>query len=232
MKRILLSSGVVLAVAAVVVGATGAFFSDSAVSQNNTFSAGSLDLVLSDNNETDLGTINASFGGINLAPGSVIPQQTMSVKNAGTISGNHLDLVVTLPTGNFSDLASSTYLTSAGNGTRFGPTVANSVNLVSVLLGGSDTDYIVTKSDGVTVSAITATDIDTNLDSKISLQELATFGVVYKIRITSGTQTAGIAANTTGILWFNSAVDTTLTTQGETVQANFNWTLSQDASQL
>ena len=46
MKRILLSVGAIVFAAAVVVGATGAFFSDTETSTGNTFTAGSIDLKL------------------------------------------------------------------------------------------------------------------------------------------------------------------------------------------
>lgn len=44
MKRILLSLTTLIIVGAIVVGATGAFFSDAEVSSGNTFAAGTLDL--------------------------------------------------------------------------------------------------------------------------------------------------------------------------------------------
>ena len=44
MKKILMSLGVIVAVGAIVAGATGAFFSDSETSVGNTFTAGDIDL--------------------------------------------------------------------------------------------------------------------------------------------------------------------------------------------
>ena len=46
MKRILLSVGAIVFVAAVVIGATGAFFSDTETSTGNTFTAGAIDLTI------------------------------------------------------------------------------------------------------------------------------------------------------------------------------------------
>lgn len=52
MKKIIFSLSIVVAVAAVVVGATTAYFSDTETSNGNTFTAGSLDLIV-DLNGTD-----------------------------------------------------------------------------------------------------------------------------------------------------------------------------------
>jgi predicted ribosomally synthesized peptide with SipW-like signal peptide len=46
MKKILISASIVVAVAAVVVGATTAFFSDTETSTGNTFTAGAIDLTV------------------------------------------------------------------------------------------------------------------------------------------------------------------------------------------
>ncbi len=63
MKKIL---GLVLAALVVLAGiggATWASFNDTETSTGNVFTAGTLDLKLSDSNETDLNGVTASFGG-------------------------------------------------------------------------------------------------------------------------------------------------------------------------
>ncbi|HZX49744.1 MAG TPA: TasA family protein [Candidatus Paceibacterota bacterium] len=57
MKKILMSLGVIVAVGAIVAGATGAFFSDSETSVGNTFTAGAIDLGI-DNESYYNGVLN------------------------------------------------------------------------------------------------------------------------------------------------------------------------------
>ena len=82
MKKIILSLSVIAAVAAVVVGATTAFFSDTETSTGNTFTAGSIDLKVDSHatyngelvssgtwSETDLGVGHRFFDYSDLKPG-------------------------------------------------------------------------------------------------------------------------------------------------------------------
>ena len=46
MKKLITSMSIIAAVAVVVVGATGAFFNDTEVSEGNTFTAGAIDLLI------------------------------------------------------------------------------------------------------------------------------------------------------------------------------------------
>src|SRR3989344_1833379 len=57
MKKIILSLGMIAAVAVVAVGATGAFFSDTETSTGNTFTAGAIDLGI-DNHSYYNGELN------------------------------------------------------------------------------------------------------------------------------------------------------------------------------
>ncbi len=233
MKRIIASLSVVAVVAAVAISATGAFFSDTATSTGNTFSSGTLDLKLSDDNESAIDDITASFGGTNLVPGQDLGADEMVVTNNGSVSGHHINLTVTLPTGLGTDLAKNIIfkLPDGDNGLRFGATIsaADSDNLAAALMGISpgSGDYTFTKPDGSAITSIDGND-GTTADGKLSLNELATFG---KIRITPGSNNEGVAAGTTAKLWVNMYVDSDLTTQGESVTATFTWELQQDASQ-
>jgi len=81
MKQILKSLFVVVAVAGIAGAATWAQFSDAETSNNNTFSAGSLDLKL------DNGDVNVvKFNVTNAHPGTQVIK-TYKVKNAGTVNG-------------------------------------------------------------------------------------------------------------------------------------------------
>ncbi|MDH4358518.1 MAG: CalY family protein [Candidatus Berkelbacteria bacterium] len=85
MLRIAKSLITILAVAAIAVGATGAYFSDTETSIGNTFSAGSLDLNIDGGN-----TNVVKFNVTNMRPGNQ-PKGSYTLANVGTING-YLDL--------------------------------------------------------------------------------------------------------------------------------------------
>jgi spore coat-associated protein N len=85
MKKILLSLFVISAVAIAGVGATTAYFSDTETSNDNTFTAGTLDL------NVDGGNTNVvKFTVANMRPGNQ-PKGTYTLANVGSIDG-FLDL--------------------------------------------------------------------------------------------------------------------------------------------
>ncbi len=87
-------SGLSILTAISLVGAgTFAYFSDAGTSSNNVFSSGSLNMVLSDSDQTDQESVTASFGGTNLTPGVCLPAATLNIKNAtGSVAANHIDV--------------------------------------------------------------------------------------------------------------------------------------------
>ncbi|HRY82779.1 MAG TPA: TasA family protein [Candidatus Moranbacteria bacterium] len=242
MKKILLSLVVIVAVAAIAGGATYSYFSSSAVSNDNTFGTGTLDLQVADGDESFAKSITASYGGANLAPGDILPEQTIQVNNDGTLNANHLDLTVTL-TGD-TDLAQYiVYPTSIANSLRFGKdkTGPGSVrfdvpnytagDLEYGIYNGLDGSYFygpAGPANGLPTGA--GGGMDRDMDGKVTLKDLA----AGKIRITSGTINDGIAAGTTATLWANAQIDplTGNDMQGKTVVATFSWELHQDASQF
>jgi len=92
-KKITLSAMSIMTSLVLVGGATYAFFSDTATSSGNTFSTGTLDLVLSDDNETPAQSVTASFGD-ELAPGECTGVQTLNLKNDGTTPADHAKVTV------------------------------------------------------------------------------------------------------------------------------------------
>jgi|GEM_PF-6566528 len=188
-----------------------------------------MDLKLTDSDETAQDNVTASFGGTNLKPGDQLPQQYIVVRNAGTVNGHHLDLTVTLTTGNGSGLANALvfpYSPDSQNGMRFGYTTSagDSINMLTYLRGTyNDGDYDLQDGDtGASLYGALAG------DAEITLQDIANLG---RIRIIPDSNNEGIVAGTEGRLWIHPVVDTDLTAQGETVVADFAWTLHQDASQ-
>lgn len=93
MLRILKSLMVIVAVAAVSVGATGAYFSDQETVAGNTFTAGSLDLTVDGQNDP----VSFSFTGNDLKPGVQVNAGTVELKNTGSLDGL-LSIKVTNPT--------------------------------------------------------------------------------------------------------------------------------------
>jgi spore coat-associated protein N len=94
--RVLTSVLTIVAVVAAVSAMTYAFFSDSGTSNDNIFSAGTLDLKLSDDTpETDQDNVTASFGGSNMAPGGCTTTQQLRAKNTGNVAGNHIEIAAT-----------------------------------------------------------------------------------------------------------------------------------------
>lgn len=228
-SKIILSLSVIAAVAAIAVGGTAAYFTNSGTSTSNTFAAGTLNLQLTDDNETALDNVTASFGGSGLYPGQVLPEQFIKVKNAGTINANHLDLQVTLVPGYDTALADAIifpYTPDSQNGMRFGLTTSagDSINMLTYLRGTyNDGDYDLYDGDtGVTLYGILST------DTNISLADIAALG---KIRVVADSNSEGLTAGTEATLWIHPQIDTALTAQGGSVTADFGFALEQDASQ-
>ncbi len=230
MKNIIKSFVVVVAVAAVASIATWSYFSDSGSSTNNTFSAGTLNLKLSDSNETAQDNVTASFGGTNLYPGQTLPEQYITVRNDGTINAHHLDLTVTLSEGAGTALADAIvfpYSPDSFNGMRFGLTTStgDSINMLTYLRGTyNDGDYDLYDGDtGASLFGALAG------DDEISLKDIVNLG---KIRIVADSNSEGLTAGTEAKLWIHPVIDTDLTTQGETVVADFEFELHQHSSQM
>lgn len=94
-RKIAMSGMSILASLALMGGATFAFFSDSGTSTGNTFSTGTLDLKLADADETTgTDSVTASFGSGSLVPGSCTGDQTLFLRNDGTIAANHAEVRV------------------------------------------------------------------------------------------------------------------------------------------
>lgn len=93
-KRIVLSSVSIFASLALVTGATFAFFSDVGTSTNNTFAAGSFDLLLSDDNQFDVDDVTQTWVGTNMAPGVTTVDATLKLENGGTVAGDNVHVAL------------------------------------------------------------------------------------------------------------------------------------------
>lgn len=73
--------------------ATWAFFNDAGSSSDNIFSAGTLQLKLTDANESAQDAVSASFGG-SLSPGNCTGDAALSFRNTGTLAADHAEVAV------------------------------------------------------------------------------------------------------------------------------------------
>lgn len=81
--RILLSLGVIVAVSAALISATGAFFTDTEVSTSNTFAAGTLQLEVNGNNS--VGTFSVDLGNTSgMMPGDETGEGAIVIGNRGS----------------------------------------------------------------------------------------------------------------------------------------------------
>lgn len=222
MKKLLVSLTTTVAMTVLVVGSTGAFFSSTATSTSNTISTGSLSILLSDDNQTNKVNISNSWEGANLAPGQKMDEAMITIKNAGTVDADHMDVTFSY---NGSHAIAKKIIFDGPDGLRLGQTKSASANLLALLSGTHDTEYQVQKADGTTLGDIRGNDGDA---TSLSLFDVRQAG---KIRIVKGTDSAGMDAGTDVKLWINSVLDSSVTAQGETIDATISFTLDQDVSQ-
>lgn len=92
-SRILVSILTIVAVVGGVSAVTFAFFSDSGTNNDNVFAAGTIDLKLTDTNDSAQDDITASFGGTNMVPGDT-RSGSFTLNNSGTHVANHAEVAV------------------------------------------------------------------------------------------------------------------------------------------
>jgi len=86
MKKILISLAIIGVVAAIGIGATVAYFTDTETSTGNTFTAGTMNLVLTPNSDYAVSSAPL-FTETNMEPGVSTAAKTLYFKNAGSIAG-------------------------------------------------------------------------------------------------------------------------------------------------
>lgn len=117
MKKILISLSTIALVASVSFVATRAFFTSSATSTGNTFTAGTLNLQLS-KDSTFVSAADNLFTISNMAPGDTAGPSTLYFKNTGTITGKIGIALGIAPTGSTTvatstDFAKHLFVTSS-----------------------------------------------------------------------------------------------------------------------
>ncbi len=91
-RRILMSVLAITITLVLVGGATLAYFSDTETSSGNTFTAGTLDLKVSDLDESGDG-VSATWTMSNMVPGTTtFGPRSVTLRNDGTIAANHVEI--------------------------------------------------------------------------------------------------------------------------------------------
>jgi predicted ribosomally synthesized peptide with SipW-like signal peptide len=214
-KIVILSIAVLLTFAAVGLG-TNAYFSDTEASTSNVFSVGTLDLKLTDANETDQDGVTASFGGSALAPGSSVGPATVTLKNTGSLTADHVDIKV--------ESAVTDY--ASYNAADLGANIADmsTVLTVSALSYGA-TDLLATSGGVFTNADIEAADNAGNNDLVITMNELD--------NVIVDSLAAPAASGGTVVLSMTVGIPTSVGNgiQGDQVDVTVTFGLYQDASQ-
>jgi predicted ribosomally synthesized peptide with SipW-like signal peptide len=86
---------IISVVGVLTVKATTAVWSDSAQSTGNVFQAGTLDLKLSDGNETQLDNVTLTWNGTAMTPGGSTATASLLVRNTGNPAADHVHFDVT-----------------------------------------------------------------------------------------------------------------------------------------
>jgi spore coat-associated protein N len=161
MKKIIgLSIAAIIVIALAGVG-TFAFFSDTEVSATNTFSAGTLDLKVSNDSINYADGVTTTWGGTNLSPGAAAISGHVDLKNAGTVAAQHTEVKFT------------NTVTNAVTPTEIGADDLDISTHINVqVLSYDGTDLLAYSAGQFTNSVIQAADLAGNHDGKITLNEL------------------------------------------------------------
>jgi predicted ribosomally synthesized peptide with SipW-like signal peptide len=216
MKKILGLSIAALLIIGIIAGDTWAFFNDTEVSSNNQFSAGTLDLKLSDNDQTDVDGVTASFGGNNLKPGDTVGPSTVTLKNTGTLTANHVDI-------KFQNTVTDNTSYDAAD---LGPNITDMSTVLTVSAlsyGGVD---LLSKTVGIFDNAyIGAADTAGNGDGIITLNELNNVIIQGLVAPAANSGTSVFSITVT----IPTGVDNGI--QGDVVNVTVTFGLYQDVSQ-
>ena len=224
MKKILGLTVAALLVMALVGGGTWAYFSDPEESTGNVFTAGTLDLKTNDADGFD-----AVWTLSDMIPGtSTTDEQTIVVKNIGTMNGSSLDVIFA----NVWDDYEATEQTTDGlepidPGTDTEEDMTSNL-IVSVFKygeTGSETDLLANDATDFTNTWIDAADNAGNNDLVITLDELEAQSLVTELSL------AGLTAGGTPTKNFTMKIDFSSDAgndqQGDAITLTITFTLNQ-----
>jgi spore coat-associated protein N len=217
MKKIVGLTVAALLVMGLIGGGTWAYFSDTEESGGNVLTAGTLDLKLSDADETDEDGVTATWSDGNLAPGESV-SGTVTLKNSGTMEADHVEI-------SFANTPSNVDL-STDLGVADDTDISDSM-VVTVLSLGT-TDFLAQTVPGTFDQAdIEAADVAGNDDDAITLDELDGVDI--------DNLTADVPSSGGGTVIFSMTVQLPTTVgnenQGDGVTSVITFTLNQHSSQ-
>jgi spore coat-associated protein N len=217
MKKTIYLSIIALVLLALVGWGTMAFFSDTEASTGDVFSAGTLNLKLSDNNQFDLDGVTGSFGGTALKPGDTVGPSTITLKNVGSLAADHVDI-------KFQNTVTDNPVYDAGD---LGANIADMSTALTVsALSYGGTNLLRQTTPGTFDNAdVEAADNAGNNDGVITMNELN--GVSLQ------GLTAPAANGGTAVFSITAAIPSSVGNgiQGDSCDVTVNFGLYQDASQ-
>ena len=209
MKKILGLTIAALLIIGMVGGGTWAYFSDTETSTDNTFTAGTLDLKLQDDDESATDGVTASWFNDNMAPGDS-EVGWVDLWNSGTLDAHHVEI-------SFANTV--TDVVTTGNDDD----ISDSMNVTAMSYGATD---LLALSAGAFVN----TDIeaaDVNDDQIITLDELDSVTIDNLTEV----PTADSALEKRLAMTVELDSDTGNGNQGDSVTTVITFELNQDASQ-
>jgi spore coat-associated protein N len=221
-KKILGLTISALLVIGMVAAGTFAYFSDTEQSTANTFTAGTLDLKVSNDASIYTDGVTATWANANASPG-MTKSGTVTLKNNGVagITANHVEIKLANSVTNYANAA----VVAADTGDADIADMSTVMQVTVLSYGGTD---LLHKTTGVFDNLdVKAADTAGNGDGIITLNEL------NNVKLGTLTSLAGMAANVTSAFSMTITIPTTITNgiQGDSVTTTVTFGLFQDASQ-
>ena len=218
MKKIIGLSIAALLILALVTGGTWAYFSDTETSSANTFTAGTMDLKVSNDAVTYADGVTSTWGGTNAKPGDSW-SGTVTLKNAGSVTATYVEI-------KYGNTVTEVATPAEILGTDPEVTDISSIMTVTALSYGG-TDLLAKTSNVFNNLDIKAADTAGNSDGFITLNEL------NNVKLGTLTTLAGLAQNATSAFAMTVSIPTATGNgiQGDSVTTVVTFGLFQDASQ-
>lgn len=220
MKKLLLGSILIGTIIVMATVATRSYLRSQAVSQDNVISTGTVEVMLSDLNETEQVTIGGSWGHLNSAAGEILAETEIKIHNKGSLNSNYLDIKFEVQ--GDTELAKHIFFEET-KGLLLGSVKDESDNLVLAFLGMPGYQYRIEQPIGSALAGIDGLD-GTSLDGRISLSELSAAGTVRYYPMASAEP---MRAGSTASLWINAYLDPELAVGGQSISTAISFALEQ-----
>jgi predicted ribosomally synthesized peptide with SipW-like signal peptide len=220
MKKIVGLSIAAVLIIALITGGTFAFFSDTETSASNTFTAGTLDLKVSNDAATYLDGVTSTWGSTNCKPGDSW-NGTVTLKNDGSITADHVEIKFANAVTNY--VSAAVVATDTGD-----PDIAD----MSTVMRITAMSYGGTSILATMLTYLDAVENGGNNDSILELNELngktinaTTYGEALSVPAASGASTKAFTMTVSIPTSVNNGI------QGDSVTTTVTFGLFQDSSQ-